>query len=322
MMAIYDIYSKRQRRIRGEVKDVYQYEDIPSTLKVQIVQIIRDSIGNPAPINKWDYFKNEADKTYKAIHDVLCREYGVFSLCKYAENEFTALFDGFFLQNIEIEKCLDLIELCFKVLTNHVAGNPHLFRGLTRQKPEDAITELNERFRESSVGFQFISGEIIRIDSQLIHSEVVIPVLHFLGNDNVFSGANDEFLLAHDHYKHKRYKECLNDCLKSFESLMKAIHDKHSWQYNKNDTASKLINSCMSHGLIPNYLQSQFTSLKTMLETGVPTIRNKNSAHGQGSEVTAVNQGLVSYMLHLTATNLLFLAQCEESLMVSSIKNS
>ena len=79
---------------------------------------------------------------------------------------------------------------------------------------------------------------------------------------------------------------------------MKAIHDKRSWQYNKNDTASKLINSCMSHGLIPNYLQSQFTSLKTMLETGVPTIRNKNSAHGQGSEVTAINQELVASDCH------------------------
>ncbi|MCZ5723484.1 hypothetical protein O5282_12830 [Escherichia coli] len=69
---------------------------------------------------------------------------------------------------------------------------------------------------------------------------------------------------------------------------MKAIHDKNNWKYSPNDTASKLINSCLSQNLIPAYLQSQFTSLKTMLETGIPTIRNKNAGHGQGADIKEV----------------------------------
>ncbi|MDH5356675.1 MAG: abortive infection family protein, partial [Gammaproteobacteria bacterium] len=138
------------------------------------------------------------------------------------------------------------------------------------------------------------------------------PVLKVLGTNKRYKGANDEFLSAHEHYRHKRYKECLNDCLKSFESLMKSIHEIHSWTYNPNDTAKKLINSCLVNNLVPEYLQNQFSSVRILLESGIPTVRNKEGGHGQGSEVTKVPEHLASYTLHLTATNLLFLVKCEE----------
>ena len=194
----------------------------------------------------------------------------------------------------------------------YVRDNQHLFRNLAGQDPDDAISELNGRFKEAGVGYQFESGELIRVDSQYLHSEVVKPVLTVLGKNNNYQGANDEFLSAHEHYRHKQYKECLNDCLKSFESLMKAIHDIHSWQYNPNDTAKKLINSCLTNKLVPEYLQNQFSSVRALLESGIPTVRNKEGGHGQGSQITNVPEHLASYTLHLTATNLLFLAKCEE----------
>nr|BCT73998.1 hypothetical protein [Escherichia coli] len=50
-MAIINIYSKRQRKIRGEVNDVYQYNNIPHALRVQIIKIITDSIGFPLLMN-------------------------------------------------------------------------------------------------------------------------------------------------------------------------------------------------------------------------------------------------------------------------------
>jgi uncharacterized protein DUF7014 len=63
--------------------------------------------------------------------------------------------------------------------------------------------------------------------------------------------------------------------------------------------------------LIPPYMQSQFSSLRSLLESGTPTIRNKEGGHGQGVEVTKVPEYLASYVLHLTATNMLFLANCQ-----------
>lgn len=312
-MAISNIYSKRQKKLRGEINDVYHYDDIPKPLKVQVIQIIRDSIGFPADKTRYSSYENEADRVYRTIHEILAKEYGVFELKEYSRDDFDAL-THFFINESDEEKCLDFIELSMRILIGYVTENSFIFKDITRQDPEEAISELNERFKEHGVGYQFESGEIIRIDSQMIHSEVVKPTLALLGDDPFFAGSNDEFLSAHEHYRHKRYKECLNECLKSFESLMKAIHDKRQWEYNQHDTASKLVNSCLNHNLIPSYLQSQFTSLKTMLETGVPTIRNRNAGHGQGADVKNVPEEMASYMLHLTATNLLFLTKCEQNL--------
>lgn len=44
-MAIIDLFHIRQKRIRGEYPDVYQYEDIPEQLKNKIVNIWRETIG-------------------------------------------------------------------------------------------------------------------------------------------------------------------------------------------------------------------------------------------------------------------------------------
>lgn len=185
-----------------------------------------------------------------------------------------------------LEQAIDVIELCF-------IGINTTFRNRDSECAEKAslaISVLNKRFMENGIGYQFESNEIIRVDSQLIHSETVKPILFYLNNTTEYEGTRAEFLSAHKHYREGYYKESLNDCLKSFESIMKAIHDKKGWAYKQGDTASKLINSCLENNLIPSYLQSQFTSLKTMLETGIPTIRNRNSGHGQGSEIKEVEE--------------------------------
>jgi len=304
-MSIFELFSKRQKRLRGEVHDVYQYEEIPEKFRVQVVHIVKDTIGQ-------DDSGDWASHAYKMIHETLCREYGVFTLKKHARSDFEAVYD-YFLACEDYEQCLDIIEWSFKVIDISVRENEYQFDRYTtaKQKPDDAINELNGRFREAGIGYQFESGEIVRIDSQYVHAEVVKPVLALLGKEKQYSGANSEFLKAHEHYRHKRYKECLVDCLKSFESLMKAICDKHKWPYNQNDTAKKLINECLNNNLIPAYLQNQFSSLRTLLESGVPTIRNKEGGHGQGISVTHVPEHLASYTLHLTATNLLFLMNSE-----------
>jgi hypothetical protein len=306
-MSIFELFSKRQKKLRGEVPDVYQYEDIPQSFRVQVVHIVRDTIGIEQEYN------TNTNQVYAEIHKTLCKEYGVFSLKEHANSNFSAIFDSF-LNEKNHEKCLDIIELSFKVIDNHVRQEHWRFRDAygVCQSPDEAIDELNSRFKESGIGYQFESGKLIRVDSQFIHSETVKPVLRLLCQDVKYKGSNDEFLSAHEHYRHKRYKECLNDCLKSFESLMKAIHDKHSWAYNQNDTAKKLINSCLTNRLVPEYLQNQFSSVRILLESGIPTVRNKEGGHGQGAEVSTVPEHLASYTLHLTATNLLFLAKCEE----------
>lgn len=308
-MAIFDLFSKRQKMIRGEVPDIYVYDEIPKSLRIQIVHIMTDTIGQDK-----DRYGRRASSVYEYIHKTLCKEYGLFKLFDRSREEEDAVLN-YFVNCEDYERCLDVIEISFHLIENFVSKSYQNYKQNTTstQHPDDAIGELNARFKESGVGYQFESGELIRVDSQFLHSETVKPVLRLLGAEKTYSGSNDEFLSAHEHYRHKRYKECLNDCLKSFESLMKAIHEKHSWAYNQTDTAKKLINSCLSNNLVPEYLQNQFSSVRILLESGIPTVRNKEGGHGQGAEISTVPEYLASYTLHLTATNLLFLANCEEN---------
>lgn len=313
-MGITDLFSKRQKVQRGEVTDVYRYDQLSQKLKNQIIHIIRDTIGTTTKLAIIHGSKRTfSGAVYDAIRDILIKEYGTFNLAGQPEaiNDIIARFEN----ESDIEICLDIIEITFRSIDSVVRRNISSAEkyGAT-QWPDDAIDELNERFKADGVGYEFVSGEIIRIDSQFIHSEVVKPALVLLQGDPCFEGTKSEFFSAHDHYRHGKYKETLVDCLKSFESCMKAICEKHQWECKPGDTAKKLIETCLVNNLIPVYMQEQFTQLRCLLESGVPTIRNKEGGHGQGTEVKEVPQRLASYVLHLTAANIVFLAECEKEL--------
>jgi len=304
-MPIFDLFSKRLKKSRGEYPDVYVYDKIPKKLKVQIVHIIKDCFGRD------HYGSNHAGKAFEFTHDTLCREYGLFQLQEHANSHFEATYN-YFLNCENYEQLLDIIELSFRVINKYFRDQSYQYHTETKIAPDDAIIELNGRFKEHGIGYQFVSGELIRVDSTIIHSEVVKPVLHVLGNNKIYKGVNEEFLQAHKHYRHSRYKECLNECLKSFESVMKAICDKQKWNYNQNDTSRRLIDICLINNLIPSYIQNQFSSLRSLLESGLPTIRNRLGGHGQGTQETVVDISIASYALHLTATNILFLTEYEK----------
>jgi hypothetical protein len=314
-MAVFDLFSKRQKRLRGEVLDVYQYDNVPSQLRVQITYIVKDALG--------DVGHYDTVESFRLIHDILCREYGKLSLSNNSSLrhrdssliyiDYVQEVINFVLATNDPEQILDITELSFRLIDIRYRDNQLRRRVQSKINPDEAIEELNARFREHGVGYQYESGEIIRVDSQIIHSEAVKPVLHLLSDDR-FRGANDEFLRAHEHYRHGRYKECLNDCLKAFESTMKTICNEQDWIYQPGDTASKLINLCFQNNLIPTYLQTQFSSLKQSLESGVPTVRNKLGGHGQGSQPIIVPQYFAAYQLHMTASTILFLVEAEKAL--------
>jgi hypothetical protein len=306
-MGIFDLFSKRQKKLRGEIADVYQYENINKTFRVQVVHIIRDTFGSD------NYGTNNVLNAFEFIHKSLCKEYGVFTLKEHTNTYADAIYE-FFLSIDDHEKALDVIEFSFKVINTFVRDSSYQYHTSNIvQTPDDAIDELNKRFKEHGIGYQFESNELIRVDSQIVHSDIVKPVLTILHN-KIYAGANEEFLKAHEHYRNDRYHECLNECLKSFESTLKTICDKNKWVYTQNDTANKLIKICFDNKLIPDYMQSQFTSLQALFSSGVPTIRNKNSGHGQGVNQNNVTQEMTSYMLHLTATNILFLAEQDKAI--------
>jgi hypothetical protein len=216
---------------------------------------------------------------------------------------------NFFQQEESVERALDVVELCFQLINGYVRDNQTYQYNTNRTlNPDEAIAELNERFKEHAVGYAFESNELMRVDSQFLHAEAVKPTLSLL-RANMFAGANEEFLSAHQHYRHGRYKESLVDALKAFESTMKAVCEKRRWTHHPTDTAKALLAICFSKGLIPPYLESHFSSLRSLMESGMPTVRNKLGGHGQGSDPVAVPEFMARYALNLSATSILFIAE-------------
>lgn len=304
-MAIFDIFSKRQKKLRGEISDILTYDEIPQPLRVQIVHIIKDVIGE-------DRYSNDhhANDIYEFIRQALCREYGVFHLSKSYNNSPQEEVLNFLLQTTENEKVLDVIEFSFRYIDKVLRDDFKRYSQYSNSKsnPNDSINELNERFKEHAIGYSFDGGELIRIDSTYIHTEITKPVIALLWNSK-FKGANEEYLKAHEHYRQGRNKECLTECLKAFESTMKVICKEKGWTYQQTDTAKKLIQICFQNNLVPTFTQNQFTSLQNLLESGIPTIRNKLGGHGQGQIPQKVDDEMTRYGLNLAGTNIIFLIE-------------
>jgi hypothetical protein len=184
---------------------------------------------------------------------------------------------------------------------------------------DEAIADLNARCGEHGIGYSFENQEIIRVDSQLLHADVVKPALRLLGSEADYKGAQAEFMAAHEHYRHGRQKEALNDSLKAIESVMKAICVKRQWSCSTTAPASALLQTLFNNGLIPAFWNAHFTALRTTLESGVPTARNRLGGHGQGTEIIEVPEYLAGYVLHLTASAIVFLASAEKALPGTSL---
>jgi len=320
-MATFDLFSKRQKRLRGEIPDVYKYDEIPSPLRAQIIHIWYDALGNPneyAESTSEFHHSREVYENYSFIVKVLCREYGLFKLFdsdRYQDRHFLEELANYFLNERDPERILDVIELSFKTITNKIRnGSEHIYvRGQQPSVVADrAINELNTRFQENGIGYEFCEQEIIRIDSKLVHKEAVIPALKLLNTEG-YEGAEEEFRKAFEHYRHGRMKESLVESLKSIESLLKAICKRRKWKYSDRATCSDLLKLCFEGGLIPDFWQNHFNALRTTLESGVPTGRNKLGGHGQGEEIIDVPPYIAAYVLHLTASAIVFLAEADKT---------
>ena len=310
IMGILDLFSKRQQRIRGEVPDIFIYDDLPAALRVQIIHVLKDALGNEQEFND-RYLRVKA--AYEYIVNSLSREYGLFRLTNgkaYDDgNQAVELFN-FILNEPNIERVLDAVELSFKMI--NVISRDFDFRHHrdASEEADAAIVELNTRFQYHGIGYRFEAGEIFRIDSEVMHSEVVKPALTLL-HDAKFKGAEAEFHLAHEHYRHGRSKEALAECLKSIESTVKAIAKARKWNHDPNATIKPLLDLMFEKQLIPQLWAQHFSGLRAMLESGVPTVRNRLGGHGQGAEVVRVPGHYVAFALHQTAAAIVFLATAE-----------
>lgn len=307
-MPTIDIYSKRKKREEGGgVPDVYRYDVIPENLRVQVIHLWRDAFGKYEPPDRYTE-PAFAYQVYKRVHDILCREYGVFKLAGSDYDDNYEARCSAFLMTCDTDKALDIIELTFRILGNIAKKGQSLPQHLSQKAVEELLSELNARFREHAVGYQLETGSIVRVDSALVHAEVVKPALRLLSVEG-FQGADQEFRSAYEHYRHGKHKESLVDALKAFESTMKTICKRKAWNVADNETARRLVGVLFEKELIPAAMANHFNALRATLEAGVPTLRNKMGGHGQGEEPIDVPGYLAAYALHLTAANIVMLVE-------------
>lgn len=303
MTRIRDVFSKRNLKLN----DVYIYDSFPEKLKNQVYHIWNDFLSQEVSVraNSLKQF------LWEDVYSTILREEGKKSLLS-SEETFSSrqkVVETYFEIEKSVKKSLDIVELIFECMS--VFEEACLKKSNVQYPFSDAIKDLNHRFRENGIGYQYENNLIVRIDNQLMHKEVIKPSLNFLSEEK-FKNANEEYLSAFNHYRSCRFGESLNECLKSFESTLKIICNNKGWEIEETDTARKLIRTVLQNGLIPSYFESELQALRQLLESSIPTIRNKNSGHGQGSTKIKIPEHLVSYMLCMTGATIKFLIESNE----------
>ena len=300
-MSVLDLFSFRERLAARDTPDVFTYDELPEQLRVQIVHIWRDAIRE---------YNLEA---WKSIHDAVAREHGRFGLGigqGYREN-----CEEYLPNHRSVDETLDLIEFSFFIVDRigrRVPGYQWQALGITVASGND-IEELNVRFRRAGVGYQFETGQIIRVDSELVHSEVVRPALRYL-HEPGFEGPREEFLRAHACYRAGNAKDAVTTANNAFESTLKAICDQRRWTYLKGARASDLLKVVRANGLLPDYLDASFDQLAATLKSGLPKVRGEEGAHGQGAAPRKTPDHVAACALHLAAAKILFLVEAHKAM--------
>jgi hypothetical protein len=314
-MPVYDTFTKRKRKAeRGQVADPYRYDVVPEPLRAQVAYIWNAAIGGYQEMSPYTVANPpRSNARWEFIRSVIAKERGVFTLSRPNDNPFKQCFS--YLMTGSTDEALEIIELTFRFIDRAMRDVPEyqLQQEGLKQDADDAISELNERFREHGVGYRYEDGVLVRIDSELLHAETTVPALRLLREEG-FQGPLEEFLSAHEHYRKGEMKDANVDALNALESTLKTICVKRKWRYSPTATATDLVRLVVDKGLIPAQLQSQFDHLITAMTRGLPPVRHNFGGHGQGPEPTTVADHLAAYALHLMAANIVLLIEAEREL--------
>lgn len=301
-MALLDTFSRRKRRAAGS-EDVYQYGIVSDKLRIQIIHIFREGLGDPSN----HPYQFNIDDSYKFVVETMRKEKGVFSLSNGAHGFQRELF-SWITDESDVDELMDGVELTLRVIDTHYRNNWSNIRHVITLKPDDAIEEFNGRCREDGFGVQYVDGALIEMSSTILHAEVVVEALK-LTSVREFESVNKEYHEAHKAYREGGYETCLTECGKAFESTLKIIGKSRSWAIAEGDSATKLLEAAYKADFIPAPMQAEFTALRAVLSAGVPTIRNKMAAHGAGSAVRNIPRHLAAFQLHQCAAAILFLIE-------------
>src|SRR5581483_11996677 len=132
------------------------YDSLPNPLRVQIVKILNDTMGDSSEYKT----RHIIADAYDTVVAILCREFGVFKLTDDLGNRQNGYGElhGFILREHDVEKVLSAVELAFGVVDRSSRSFNYRVLRNAQELADDAIQELNVRFKEHGVGYEFTGG--------------------------------------------------------------------------------------------------------------------------------------------------------------------
>lgn len=301
-MPVIELYSERLLREQGKLPDILTYDAFSEKLRRQLFYAFEEVLGIEA-----DTIRNQliADSCVRFVRFLRSR-HGAEALHPPLKS---GSYEG---------------QDCWRDLKAFVLNHPNIpdllnaVQSVAIYFPDKAAKtgyseDVNRAFNFARVGYQLEGTQIVRIDSTYMHADVVKPALMLL-NGPEWVGPENEFRTALEHYRDGNTKESNQAALNALESTMKAICKLRGWTHDPGAQAKHLIAICFDKGLVPLYWASAWSGLRCILESGVPTGRNKAGGHGQGPVIQDAPPHLASYILHMTGAAIVYLIEAHKAM--------
>ncbi len=189
-------------------------------------------------------------------------------------------------------------------------------------KLNTCVTQVNEIFREEGLSYVLTPytesqekdpetgiskverhyPQIILVDNQLTHKEIIVPTLNLLTNP-ALSVVNQELLEAFHHIRDRKYADAITRAASSLESMFKVIFKREKMPLPKNAALGNLVTDFVNQQKLPKYYENSFLA--------VSKIRNEiSSSHGkEGQLIDPPSFSEAEHVVHLVASNIMFLAR-------------
>lgn len=291
-------------------------DNISQDFRWQICYLMVDTLGKweDSPYGPHNLSYSNINKRWDQLEDLLLREIGVPQLRSgYSSYERVQNFLLTSDQNEFLTTILAFLIVTKEYTTGH--GQPIRMGIRYLDVPlESVIDRIHAIFKSHDFRFEIAESarggfQAISIDSEYLHEEAISKPMKLL-HDLDFRGPLEEFDDAIQALEKQEYDNAINEAQKAFESTMKAILQELGISFNPSWQAGKLIDASIKADVIPKSLGSLSGGIRTVLESGLPSIRNApGAAHGAGRDPKLIEQSYARFAVNLCGSYIRFLIE-------------
>jgi hypothetical protein len=283
----------------------------PLTLSKEITQANRNRILHLFEKLMQPHFSRYQDQ-YKEIASQLYGKYGMLKVSDSSSYRTRVLSAEVLMEHLSLctnDEFLDFVEVATIFVdhrqldycvfhVNEIFREEGLSYVLTPYSESDVIDPVTGR----KVSLKRHYPQIILVDNQLTHQEIVVPALNLLANP-ALSDVNQELLEAFHHVRTKKYADAITLAASSLESMFKVLFKREKMTLPKNAALGNLVTEFLNQNKLPKYYENSFFA--------VSKIRNEiSTSHGRaGQQINPPTFCEAEHVVHLVASNIMFLAR-------------